>query len=102
MAHYEESRTYPNRSSAECFAAADKALPQAGFPIFKRRPIAWLVLGQRKEGAEIISGNISCLMAGRVTLAMGGDQTPQETLKQYAGQIFEKFEAELLSSKGKA
>ncbi len=101
MAHYEETRTYPNRSSAACFAAAEEALPQAGFSVWKKRPIAWLVLSRRKEGSEVINANISCLVAGRVTLAMGGDQYTQEALRQYAGQIFEKFEAQLLSSKGK-
>jgi hypothetical protein len=101
MAHYEETRTYANCSSAACFAAAKESLPQAGFPIWKTRPIAWLVLAQHKEGEETINGNISCLVAGRVTLAMGGDRASEETLKQYAGQIFEKFETQLLSSKGK-
>lgn len=101
MAHYEETRTYANWSSEACFAAAQKSLPQAGFTVWKVRPIAWLVLAKRKEDAETINGNISCLVAGRVTLAMGGDHTSEETLKHYAGQIFEKFEAQLLSSKGK-
>ena len=101
MAHYEETRTYPNWSSEACFAAAQKSLPLAGFPVWKTRPIAWLVLAQRKEGAETINGNISCLVAGRVTLARGGDQTSEATLKHYAGQIFEKLEAQLPASKGK-
>ena len=101
MAHYEENRTYPNWTSAACFAAAEKSLPQAGFSVWKTRPIAWLVLARRKDGSEVVNANVSCLMAGRVTLAMGSDQASQESLKQYAGQIFEKFEAQLLSSKGK-
>jgi hypothetical protein len=101
MAHYEEIRNYPNWSSEACFAAAKASLPQAGFAVWKIRPIAWLVLAQHKEGDETINGNISCLMAGRVTLAMGGDNTSVDILKHYAGQIFEKFEAELLSSKSK-
>lgn len=101
MARYEESRTYPNASSAVCFAAAEKALPLAGFPIWKTRQIAWLVLSQRKEGAEIINGNISCLTPGKVTLAMGGDHASEETLKQYAIQIFEKLDTLLPAPKGK-
>ncbi len=99
MAHYEETRTYPNWSSAACFAAAEKSLPQAGFSVWKTRRIAWLVLARRKEGSDVINANISCLVAGRVTLAMGCDRYAQEALRQYAGQIFEKYEAELLSSK---
>jgi hypothetical protein len=101
MARYEETRTYAGRSSAECFAAAQKALPQAGFEVWKVRPIAWLVLSRHKEGTGTINANVSCLVAGRVTLAMGGDQASEETLKHWAGQIFEKFEAQPASSKGK-
>jgi hypothetical protein len=101
MAHYEETRNYPNATSATCFAAAEKSLPLAGFTVWKTRPIAWLVLARHKEGSQVVSANVSCPVAGRVTLAMGSEQVPQESLRQYAVWIFERLEAQLLAPKGK-
>ena len=99
MARYEEARTFANRSSADCFAAAEKALPAAGFEVWKTRPIAWLVLSRRQAGTDVINANISCLAAGRMTLSIGGDSASEEDLKKYAGEIFSACEARLLSPK---
>jgi hypothetical protein len=99
MARYEETRTFANRSSADCFAAAAKALPAAGFEVWKTRSIAWLVLSRRTVGADLINANISCMVAGRMTLAIGGDTTSEEDLKNFAREIFSACEAQLLAPK---
>ena len=95
MPRYEETRTYGARTSADCFEVAKQALPEAGFDVWKTRPIAWLVLSRRKEDADTIHANVSCLAAGRMTLAMGADTASEEALKAYAHQIFSACEARL-------
>jgi hypothetical protein len=100
MARFEETRTYANRSSAECFAAVQKALPKAGFEVWKTRPIAWLVLSRRKEGTDTLTANISCLVPGRMTVAMSADTASEDVLKNHARQIFLECEAQLLAPKG--
>ncbi len=94
MARYEESRTYSN-STDDCFAAIRAALPEAGFTVWKTRPIAWLALGKRSTAEDTISANMSARPGGRVTLAMSGDHTSEDMIQNLAQQVWAALENKL-------
>lgn len=96
MARHEETRSYPHMSSDQCFQAAEKALPLAGFEVYKTRPIAWLVLSKHMDGIDTVNANMMARPGGTVTLSIGGDKFNEEAIRAYAQKIFEVYESVLL------
>lgn len=80
-------RNFDGKTARECYAAALKALPQAGFELVKLRELAYLVMGRR--------GELTCnVMAwpgvnARVTLTLETESRSPAELQAAADQVFE-------------
>jgi hypothetical protein len=97
MAKIQEVRYYPGKSANDCFALETKAFEKAGFQIWKKREIAWLVQAQRTENGKKIEANMSARPGGKtaVTLSISCNEISEADLKTYAETIFSAFEAEI-------
>ncbi len=97
MAKIEETRTYPGKTPGDCFAAAVRAYPKAGFNVWKKRELAWLALAKRTVEGQEVDSNLSARPGNPVplTLNMSADNLSEETLKKLAVQVFQAVEEEL-------
>jgi hypothetical protein len=95
MSKVTETRTYEGKSADDCFVAAKAALPKAGFKVWKTREIGWLVMADREEAGGTVRANFASRPGAVTTLALSGEETPEETLSTIADEIFAAFEAEL-------
>lgn len=92
-----ESRSYAGKTADQCYSAAETALPEAGFRIWKKRPVGWLVMG-RMEGPEgLVEATLAARPGAAVTLALAGERASDEALKALSVRIFAALEAELES-----
>jgi hypothetical protein len=90
-----ESRNYPGRSPDDCYNAAKKALPKAGFEVWKLRPAAWLVMANRQTPEGVAKANFAFRPGAAGTLTLAGDDVSQETLKAIAAEAMAALDAEL-------
>ena len=91
-------KTYDGKSPDDCYNAAPSAFKKAGFEIFKKREIAWLVIGHRSEENYLIQASIGArppAVSATVTLSVSCDDLEKENLQKYADFIMEEFEKEL-------
>lgn len=90
MAKFQESRTFVGTSADGCYAAADAALLEVGFEVWKKRPMAWLLLARRNLPEGPIEANIGCRpgVKALVAVTLSGDAVSKESLKPIAEQIF--------------
>ncbi len=97
MANIEKNKTYAGKSPTACFQAAVKAYPQAGFNIWKKRDIAWLVLAKCSEGGGEVNSNFSARPGNPtpVILTLSADHLSEEQLNQMAEKFFSAFDKEL-------
>jgi len=91
-------KTYNGRSPDDCYNAAPAALEKAGFEIFKKREIAWLVIGHRSDENGQIQASIGArppAISATATLSVSCDNLESENLQEYADAVMEQFEKEL-------
>ena len=95
MATLQTNLDLPGKSGAEAYQAAIRALPKAGFPIWKLREIAYLVMA--KQAAE--QGEIDCNLMIRpgmgAGLTLACDGLSAEELAPYSQAVFAALRAEL-------
>lgn len=94
MASLEETRTYQDKTIDECYAAACAALPQAGFKIWKKRDLGWLVMAKLEEGGAEIDSNCLARFGNPtpVTVTVSSSKLDEEELRPYAEKIFAALE----------
>jgi len=97
VAKFQESRTFTGKSADGCYKAAEAALPKVGFGVWKRRPMAWLLLARRSQPEGSIEGNVACRpgAGALVTIALSSDTVTDDALKTLAEQVFSAIAAEL-------
>jgi hypothetical protein len=77
------------------FAAALTAMANAGFQVWKKRPIGWLVLAKRKVPEGLVQVNLAFRPGAAATLSLTGDGVPSETLHALGEQAFAALDAAL-------
>jgi len=88
-------KSYDGKSPDDCLEAAKIAFPNAGFEIFKKRDIAWLVIAHRQENNSLIEANIGArppAVCANVTLSINCDDIDRNTLQQKIDNILSEFE----------
>lgn len=97
MSKFQESRTYAGKTADDCYAAAEKILPEVGFEVWKRRPMAWLLQAKRKQAEGSIDANLVCRLGANtmVILTLSSNTISQEVLKSIAEEIFSMLETQL-------
>jgi hypothetical protein len=66
MAKIQVTKNFPGKSSQDVYQAVLKGVPNAGFVVWKRRDIAWLVM---VKCGDTIDGNVS-VRGSQVTVAL--------------------------------
>jgi hypothetical protein len=87
------------KSPTEVYGAAIQAFEESGFTVWKKRPIAWLVMVRKTVDGKAIDGNLSARM-GAVTsyiLTLAADDLPEAEVAKQADIVVEKLELILLA-----
>jgi len=97
MARIEETRTYPGKTPGDCFAAAVRGYPKAGFHVWKKRELAWLALAKCTVEGHEVDSNLSARPGNPTpaTLNLSAEGLSEEILKGLAEKVFEALEEEL-------
>ena len=92
-------KTYPiqGKSPVDCYAAALTAYPQAGFEIWKKRELAYMLLAKCKGKSGQIDSNLIARF-GRPTqfvLTVSAEDLSETELQPYFDKIYAAFKAAL-------
>jgi hypothetical protein len=94
MAKIERVNEVIGKSPVEVYEAAIQAFEEAGFTVWKKRPIAWLMMVRKTVDGKTADGNLSARM-GAVTsyiLTLAGDELSEDILAGQADQFVEALE----------
>ncbi len=97
MPSFRDSRTFAGKTAERCFAAALEALPEAGFSVWKSRPLAWFVIANKANAEREVRANLAA-RPGRdavVTLSLSSNSGSEGDLAAIAREIMAVIEAKL-------
>ena len=97
MPTYAVNSAYPSLSPDQAYALAQSVLPEAGFTIWKERPIGWLLMANQQTTEGIINATLS-LRPGAETmmsLSLASDDHSESVLKQKADRFVTLFDDRL-------
>jgi hypothetical protein len=97
MAKLQETSAFTGRTAEAAFAAAEAALPEVGFEVWKRRPMAWLLLARATLPEGLVEASVACRPAAgaMVTVALSSATAPDGVLKAMADQVISAMATEL-------
>ena len=97
MAKIEETRSYPNKSANDYFAAACRAYPKAGFELWKKREIAWLAIAKRMDEGKQIDSNASARPGNPpvLTVNISAEHLSEEALRPMMDKLLNALSEEL-------
>lgn len=97
MPSYAVNPTYGALSPDEGFKLAESVLPEAGFTIWKRRPIGWLLMANQHTSDGMVSATISFRPGVKtaMSLSLASDDQSEQALKQTTERFLALFESEL-------
>jgi hypothetical protein len=81
--------SFATKSANETYQAVLAALPEAGFTIWKRRDIAWLVM---VRCGEAVDGNVSARPGGQVIASLSSSHRDEAELRALAERLFQQLE----------
>ncbi|HTX79058.1 MAG TPA: hypothetical protein VMC62_05295 [Longilinea sp.] len=90
MASVEVKKTFEGKSASDLYDAGLKALPKAGFAIWKERQLAYLVMSKRMENGSQIDCNYMAHMGSPVgvSVTLGCDSLTEDDLRLWADKVF--------------
>ena len=91
MAKIERANEAVGKSPTEVYEAAIQAFEESGFTVWKKRPIAWLMMVRKSVDGKTIDGNLSARM-GPVTsyiLTLAADDLSEDKIIQSAELVVE-------------
>jgi hypothetical protein len=96
LAKLQQTRTFVGKTADAAFAAAEAALPKVGFEVWKRRPMAWLLLATATTPDGTVEASVACRPAvgAMVTVALSSETAPDRVLKAMADQALSAIAAE--------
>jgi len=95
MATLQTNLNLPGKSGSESYQAAVRALPKAGFPVWKLREIAYLVMSKKPTDKGEIDCNLMIRPGMGAGLTLSCDGYTAEELAPFSEQIFAALRAEL-------
>ncbi|MDF1500031.1 MAG: hypothetical protein P1P76_06160 [Anaerolineales bacterium] len=97
MATYAVSPSYGSISPDDGFKLAQFVLPEAGFTIWKERPLGWLLIANQQTSEGVINATLSFQPTGETVMSLSlasGDHSEQ-ALRQAADRFLALFEDKL-------
>jgi hypothetical protein len=90
MASVQESREFAGLDADQAYQAADKAFEEAGFDIWKRRPLGWIVLANKDAEGGKITANAACRPGQNavVTFSLECPVLDEEALQEMLEALF--------------
>jgi hypothetical protein len=85
VAHLQITERYPGKPAGEVYQAGLKALPAAGFTIWKQRDIAWLAM---VRCGQAIDGNLAIRPGSQATLNLDAPALSEVELRARAERLF--------------
>jgi len=91
MASVQETRELSKLNADQAYQAADKAFDEAGFNIWKRRPIGWIVLAKKETGGSVITANAASRPGNlsNLTFTLESAGHTEEDLKALVDSLFQ-------------
>lgn len=97
MPNIEVTRSFQGKSALDCFEAALKAGPKAGYQLLKKRDIGYLVIFTRQMDGRQTTLNVSARFGSPcpVTVTLMNEVTPEDVLKAEAERVLDLIKAGL-------
>jgi hypothetical protein len=97
MTTYVANLAYGAITPDDGFKLAQSVLPDAGFTIWKERPIGWLLIANQQTTEGIISATLSFRSGAETVLniSLSCDEHTEQSLKQAADRFIALFENRL-------
>ena len=95
MAAVQESRTFTKLSADQAYKAAEQAFEEAGYDIWKRRPLGWLLRANKDFEGGKITGNGSARPGANsvVTFSLECPDLTEAELKKALEALFTTVQA---------
>jgi hypothetical protein len=90
MAKIEIKRPFPGKSANECYKAILSLVGDAGYKIFKKRDVAWLVICEGKVQDNPVNLTLSIPFGSptSVSLILSGESAGETVLQSEAERLF--------------
>ncbi len=90
-------RPFPGKSANDCYQAIQGVVAAAGYKIFKKRDVAWLVICEGKIEGSPASLTLSVPFGGAtaISLILSAEQVDDSALQGEAERIFNLLAAKL-------
>ena len=97
MPTYAVNPAYPTLSPDEAYKLAQSVLPEAGFTIWKERPIGWLLIANQQTSEGIINATLSFRPGAEtvMSISLASDDHSESLLKQKADRFVTLFDDKL-------
>jgi hypothetical protein len=94
MGTYTANHTYTAISPDDGYKLAQIIFPEAGFTIWKERPIGWLLMANQQTMDGVISATLSFRPGAdtAMSLSLNSDDHSDQALKQAADRFIALFE----------
>ncbi|MBN1267606.1 MAG: hypothetical protein JXA25_19095 [Anaerolineales bacterium] len=91
MAAVQETRELSHFDADQAYQAADQAFQDAGFSIWKRRPLGWIVLAKKEDGNAAITANAASRPGNlsSLTFSLESPDLTEQDLKAMVKSLFE-------------
>jgi len=91
MAAVQETRDFSTLDADQAYQAADLAFQQAGFTVWKRRPLGWIVLAKLEKADLVVNANAACRPGNKssITLSLDSTTAAEADLKALSDSLFE-------------
>ncbi len=90
-------RPFPGKSANDCYKAIQSVVEAAGYKIFKKRDVAWLVICDGKIQGSPVSLTLSVPFGGTTTISLmlSTEHVEETALQGEAERIFNLLAAKL-------
>jgi hypothetical protein len=97
MSKIEITRSYENKTANESFDAAQVALVNTSFEIWKTRPHGLLILANRETSEGVLNATFSVRPGAGVTILLSivGESVSEEFIHAIGDEVLAAFEAEI-------
>lgn len=91
MSTVRETKEYPEMSADEAYKIAESALEESGLEIWKRRPLAWLIMADHADDTGTIRGNVACRpgAGASITITLDSDVHEESAMSNLVKDFFE-------------
>ena len=97
MPTYAVNPAYPTLSPDEAYKLAQSVLPEAGFTIWKERPIGWLLIANQQTSEGIINATLSFRPGAEtvMSISLASDDHSESKKKKKADRFVTLFDDKL-------